>query len=105
MKHVGKIIIALATVSATYAVAQALDLPPGLTITPDGAPILSAPSFLPAWIAPWWNWIATPAVLVWIASHLRAWFPVLGQLGWLTTLGDWLAGNYLNATNAKNAKA
>lgn len=46
------------------------------------------------------GYLKAPAVLAFLMSHARAWFPALGNLGILTVVGDVIAGNYGAAKNA-----
>lgn len=91
--------VALALAAVAFA-AYAQDLPPGLTMTPTGDPLIAPPDWLPAVLRPWWSFWLTASSIGWVLAQVRAWIPPLtGGLGIALRVLDFIAGNYRHARN------
>lgn len=57
--------------------------------------------FFDGWLKVNLGWLGGPLVLQFLMSQARAMFPVLGNLGVFTVIGDMIAGNWGHAKNAR----
>ncbi|WP_036289523.1 hypothetical protein [Methylosinus sp. PW1] len=101
---------ALSSVVALFALTEpslAADASNTLYIFPSpsevGPPLIAAPSWVPAFLYPIWNYVGSGAVILYILVHARSFIPTTGSWAIVGAIWDLLAGNYKLAANATSS--